>query len=131
MKGASFIAFLVLCLLNFVSVAKAPDSVYQVEITLRDCGQDQPLRKTLFVEPRKEAVLSLLHLSEPIGQQMRITLGAPLVTKNGKSATDLRVQVLDQVGENWVLGASPSLGMELDKEASIRAPISSPDGMNT
>lgn len=123
MKHAMFaLAVLALFMASAVS-AKGGDSVYQVELTVQRDGLPGPWSQSFVVEPGVEAVLSLLHESEPIGHQLRLVVGEPFVTPTGKAAAELRVQLFEQVDREWSLRASPSLGIEFGKMASISGPL--------
>lgn len=100
-----------------------PGSIYQVELTLERSGLATPFTTTLLVAPTKEAVVSLLHPHEPIGHQLRLVVGSPFVAPNGKSAAELRIEIFEQVGREWSLRASPSMGIEIGKDASMDAPL--------
>jgi len=117
--------FLQAVLLSSASAASLAGSLYRVEVTLHRTGVEPAMQSTVFVEPSKEAVLSLLHESDPIGNQLRLSVEPPFVAPNGKSVANVRVQVLEQVGRDWSLRASPSLGVELGKEATLEGPLTS------
>jgi hypothetical protein len=123
MKHAMFALAALAIFMASAASAKGGDSVYQVELTLQRDGLPEPWSQSFVVEPGAEAVLSLLHESEPIGHQLRLVVGEPFVTPTGKSAAALRVQLFEQVEREWSLRASPSLGIELGKMASTSGPL--------
>jgi hypothetical protein len=123
MKHVLFAFAVLATLLAGGAAAKSSDSLYQVELTLQQDGLPEPLSRSLIVEPGVEAVLSLLHESLPIGHQLRLVVGEPFVTPNGKSAAAVRAQLFEQVDREWSLRASPTLAIELGKMASISGPL--------
>lgn len=125
MSSRSLPALLLCCVLPVAYAADPPGSLFRIDISATRTTLTQPFQSTLYVEPRTEAVVSMLHQTLPLGHQLRVSVGAPFVTPTGRSAADVRIQILDQTGRDWSLRASPQLGVELGKEATAEGPIQS------